>query len=86
MVSAQHELELLDGGGSTHYPLHSIPDVESRFQQELNDLFDAALSFADFCIFLTSTRASDQAAHLVELARALYDETSADLSRSKPRG
>ena len=86
MVSAQHELGLADRGSLAGYPLHSVPDVESRVQQELSDLFDAAVSFADLCTFLTSTRASDQAEHLVDLARALYDETTADLSRSKPHG
>jgi hypothetical protein len=86
MESAQHELGLADRASPAGYPLYSVQGVESRVQQELSDQFDAVVAFADFCSFLTSTRASDQADQLVELARALYDETAADLSRSRPRG
>jgi hypothetical protein len=60
--------------------------VESQVQQELATQLDTAVAFADFCTFLTAGRLSHQAAHLVELAQALYADTTADLARSRPRG
>ena len=86
MESAPQELGPAERALSPGHPLYAVPGVESRVQQELADQFDAVVAFADFCTFLTSTRASHHADQLVDLARALYDETVADLSRSRPRG
>ena len=59
---------------------------ESRVQQELSGQFESALAFADFCTFLTSNRVSQQAGQLAGLAQALYEETTAELRRSRHRG
>lgn len=86
MESAQHELALAEHASPAGLPLYAVRCVESRAQQELSVQLDAVVEFADLCAFLTSTRVSDKAAQLVDLARSLYDVTVADLSRSKPRG
>jgi hypothetical protein len=67
------------------HPLHAVPFVEARLEEELADQFQSAVAFADFCAFLTSHRVSDQAGQLVELAHLLYAETTADLQRTRPR-
>jgi hypothetical protein len=66
--------------------LYAVHDVESRVREELSALFASAVAFADFCTFLTSSKVSDQAAQLASLAEALYEETTAELERSRPRG
>jgi hypothetical protein len=67
------------------HPLHAVPFVETRLEEELADQFQSTIAFADFCSFLTAHRVSDQAQQLVDLAHLLYAETSADLQRTRPR-
>ena len=88
MESARHKTGLADrvrpqGMGASSY---SAQGVESRVHLELSGQFASAIAFADFCTFLTSNTVSDQAEQLASLAEALYEETTAELRRSRPRG
>jgi hypothetical protein len=88
MESAPHEPGRADrvhpkGNGNL---LASVPGEESRVHLELAGQFGSVFEFADFCRFLTSDRVGDQAGQLASFAQALYEETTADLRRSRPRG
>jgi hypothetical protein len=55
-----------------------------QVEQELSAQLDTVHEMADFCTYLTSDRVSPQARQLVDLAHALYEETTAELRRSRP--
>ena len=85
MDSAARECDLDDGVPPRGSPLYSVRGGESRVHQELSVQLDSTLAFADFCMFLTSNRVSQQAGQLVSLAQALYEEAVAEQRRSRPR-
>jgi hypothetical protein len=70
--------------GPRSFPVHGL---DPRLQQELTDLFESVMAFADFCTYLTTGRVGgDLAGRLVALAQALYSETTEDLQRGVGRG
>lgn len=66
--------------------LFSVDGLEPRLQQQLTEEFESVLAFADFCTYLTAGRVNDRAGRLIELAQALYSETTESPQRSAGRG
>ena len=60
------------------YPVRGVPAI---VQAELRLQLETAVAFADYCVFLTAGAGSDQAAHIVDRAEALYVETMDVLRR-----
>jgi hypothetical protein len=60
------------------YPVRGVPTM---VQAELRSQLETAVAFADYCAFLTAGAGSDQAAHIVDRAEALYVETMDVLRR-----
>ena len=65
-------------GKNVLYPVHGVPAL---VQAELRLQLETAVAFADYCVFLTAGAGSDQAAHIVDRADALYVEVMDVLRR-----
>jgi hypothetical protein len=61
--------------------LYPVRDVPATVDAELRSQLDAAVAFADFCVFLTAGAGINHAALLMDHAQALYSETMDALRR-----
>lgn len=60
MEAARKEPLLTGHAVARSQPLYAVSRVDVGVHRELNGQFDSAISFADFCTFLTSGWLSDQ--------------------------
>jgi predicted GTPase len=61
--------------------LYPVRGVSATIQEELRSQLEAAMAFADYCVFLTDGAEGAQAARLADGAEALYDATMDALRR-----
>jgi hypothetical protein len=77
---AQADVTALPGSS----PLYQVRGVSTTIHQELRSQLEAAMAFADYCIFLRAGAGSAHAVQLVDSAQALYDATIEALRRNGP--
>jgi hypothetical protein len=75
-----------DQPSATDHRLFPVHGLDPQQRQELTAQFDSVLAFADFCTFLTAGGVGDRADRLVDLAQALYSETTEAPQRGARHG
>jgi hypothetical protein len=81
MSAAHHDPDAVKRSLPDAGPVLSAHVLGPPVEQELAQQFESVLEFADACTYLTHGGVKDRASRLVDVAQALYSETTGDLQR-----